>query len=1061
MPLVLGGAGLAGLASAVWLARAFPRRRVWVGAVACAALPPLVAGAVASRLVPESYLRFGHPWLTPVGLVTALFVALRLSLADMRATTRRVLLGDALTALAVLALGFAVATPEIGLPLDRMTVVVVVDRSRSIELVPSAEERVRRELSVAEGRMREGDRIGRVVFAATAASEELPRPRDTASTSQRIELGREATDVGAGIRRALAELPADSSARIVVLSDGVATRGDAMAAAAAALAAEVPIDVVTLEQRSLSDVRLVAVRTASSAAESEPVALRVVVGAPKAMAVELRVKRDGVVVRRLRAEVDAGETALRIVEPSPGPGLHRFDVEVSAEDPRLDESAEDNARSTFVRVRGPARALVLDGDPGQTAFVAGALRGAAMLVDEGSLSSFPDDVAGMAAYDLLVVGDIPASAIAPERLEALGAYVSELGGGLWLLGGDRSFGPGGYARTPIEEVSPVSFDRKQDHRRASLAEVIAIDISGSMGATVGGRTKLDLANEAAARSAALLGAGDWLGVDHVDTVSHWTVPLAPVRDAKALESTIRLAGPGGGGIFVDVALEDAYSALAKAKVNLKHVLLFADGSDAENISPAVNARVSSALSSGITTSVVALGQGPDVPACEELSRRGKGRFYIVEDASRLPAVFTQETILASRSAIFEEPFRVVASSPHAVLRGVDVGQAPSLDGYVVTIPKPRADVVLSGPEGDPVLALWQAGLGHAGAFTSDLKARWGHAWTSWPGAAQLTAQVARQLARREDDQRVRLEADIASGELELRATVVDDDGRLASFRRLVAQVRGPQGFHRSLPLEAAGAGSYRARLPVDSPGAYVATLEDEVSGATVATAGAALGLGDELRPTGSDAAFLARLAEITGGKRRDTLAGIFDERGKRRFAYEDVSSRLLVLAAFAWLLAVAARRLAWLHEPRFQRSVGAAGSRVADGRPSSELRASNDAAPAALAIARDRRERRSERHSPPVVTPPDVRQESDLTDISRDGPLSARTPAGGSRGASSAVSSPGAPTTPSRQVREVPSPSASERPPGAPQVLADVPRAEPGRPLTAAEILLARRKNRR
>ena len=59
---------------------------------------------------------------------------------------------------------------------------------------------------------------------------------------------------------------------------------------------------------------------------------------------------------------------------------------------------------------------------------------------------------------------------------------------LILMGGDRSMGPGGYARTTIEEISPVAFDLKQDKRRASLAEVIAIDFSGSMGATVGGQT---------------------------------------------------------------------------------------------------------------------------------------------------------------------------------------------------------------------------------------------------------------------------------------------------------------------------------------------------------------------------------------------------------------------------------------------------------------------------------------------------------------------------------------------------------------------------------------------
>src|SRR5262249_38259955 len=160
---------------------------------------------------------------------------------------------------------------------------------------------------------------------------------------------------------------------------------------------------------------------------------------------------------------------------------------------------------------------------------------------------------------------------------ALASYVRDLGGGLILMGGDRGMGPGGYSRTPVEEVSPVSFDLKQERRRASLAEVIGIDISGSMAATAGKHTKLELANEAAARSASLLGPGDMLGVAHVDTKVQWSVPLGPVNDKAAIDKAIRAVGPGGGGIIVDITLDAGYAELDKVKVNLKHMLLFADG----------------------------------------------------------------------------------------------------------------------------------------------------------------------------------------------------------------------------------------------------------------------------------------------------------------------------------------------------------------------------------------------------------------------------------------------------------------------------------------------------
>ena len=69
------------------------------------------------------------------------------------------------------------------------------------------------------------------------------------------------------------------------------------------------------------------------------------------------------------------------------------------------------------------------------------------------------------------------------------------------------------------------------------------------------------------------------------------------------------------------------------------------------------------------------------------------------------------------------------------------------------------------------------------AFTSEYKDRCGGLWTSWDGAARLFGQLAKDVARREDDARVRREADAAGGELHVRATVVDSLSR--SFRTIV------------------------------------------------------------------------------------------------------------------------------------------------------------------------------------------------------------------------------------------------------------------------------------
>jgi uncharacterized membrane protein len=1018
-------------------------RPVLAVATAVALLPPLMASFVWWGPVEIPYVRLERPWLAlPVSIVLLAGIA-RLERLSPRQSRLRRALSEVISALALIGLAFAATGIELGRPLDRLSVLVAIDRSRSIDLVANAESRISAELRVAELGMRDDDRIGTLAFGTSAAVEDPLRPRSRLAAPQRAEVGRDGTDLGAAVRHGLGELPSDTAGRIVLLSDGVSTRGDPVGAALAAVAAGVPIDVVPLDQSKVPDVRIASVRMPARANRDEPVELRVVTSSSAPARVELRVLRDGEPIKKGTVDIAAGEDVLYLREVAPESGFHRYDVEVSALDPALDRAHEDNSGSAFLRVRGQATALVLEKDPALAAPLVRALENAAFRVEVKGPMGIPADVPGFIAYDLVTLADIPASELAPTQLAALASYVRDLGGGLLLFGGDRGLGPGGYGKTPVEEVSPVSFDVKQERRRATLAEIIAVDYSGSMSMRVGKQTKLDLANEAAVRSSELLGTGDRLGVMHVDTAVRWTVPLGPVTDRAAIAQSIRAVGVGGGGIYIDLTLSTAYETLRKERVQLKHLLLFSDGDDAEERATAFRL-VQNAKTQGITTSVVALGQGSDVADLEQMSRLGGGRFYLIEDATRLPAVFAQETVLASRSAINEVTFRPAVATPGATLRGIDFTKAPALTGYVVTLPKGRAQVHLTGPEGDPILASWSVGIGRAATFTSDFKDRWGLGWTSWEGATRLFGQVARDVARRPDDPRVRLEADTEGGVFRLRANVVDDRGRRETFRRLRATVAGPDGYSRTVVLEAVGSGAYAASIPLERPGAYVATVLDEGGSEPLGVAGAALSAGEELRPTGTDRALLRRMAEVSGGTVRDTLAGVFHDRPARRFAYSSISATLAMLSAFLLLFAVSARRLAL---PEALATLPAkAAARRRRRREARERRPAASADEAARPAASEAS----------AVAPPNVTTETPATSSSLEALRQAKQKSRG--GATPPPLRPLPPAMPPPARAATASPSFTPPPPGGP-TSSRSPSTAP-RPRSAAEILLERRRGR-
>jgi uncharacterized membrane protein len=876
-----------------------------VAAVACATYAVLLQ----RNVVPEWLVRFGRPEWTLAGvLASAGFVTLSWNGGAPRTSPRRRALFETAVALSLLGACWIAAEPRLGARVDRMAILVAVDRSRSTDLSPGASGRVEHELERAAATMRPEDRLGVVAFATSAALEEPLRARGEPRSAQTAPLGRNGTNLAAGLQRALVEAPGDAATRIVLVSDGVATEGDTLAAALTATLAGVPVDVLPLEQATLPNVRVEALHAPPRAAAGETVELRVTTRATSDADVDVRVVTDGVAKGAGQRRVHAGEDVFWIREVVTEPGMHRFDVHLSPVDPRTDSIAEDNDASAFVRVEGPSRALVIESDEARATPIRTALASAAFDVDVVGATRTPTSLDALSQHDLVVLGNVPAEDLTPDQIDQLATYVRDLGGGMLLFGGDRAMGPGGYARTPLEEVSPVAFEVPNERRRARLAEVIAIDTSGSMSAPAGSTTKLALANEAAARSAELLGPGDRLGVAHVDTAVTWTVPVAPLHDAVEVGRQIRSAGPGGGGIFVDVALDAAYAALDKEAVDQKHVLVFADGDDAENRERSPD-MARAALRRGITTSIVALGRGQDVQGLERISREGKGRFYLVEDAGRLPAVFARETTIAAGNAIRDVPFRAEPGAADSTTSGIDLRTAPELTGYVVTTPKPRATIALYATDRDPLLSTWSVGTGRAGAFTSEYGGKWGAAWAAWPDAARLFVQVGRDLARRAGDSSVTLDADASSGSLVVRASALSPDGSGDSFRRFAATVAGPDGFEKTVPLELTGPGTYAASLGLGHPGGYVADVRDLASQTSVGTTGAVLSAAVELEPTGTDHALLARIARTTGGKVLGNLNGLFADRPADRRAFRTLLPWLAMSSATMLLLAVAARRL--------------------------------------------------------------------------------------------------------------------------------------------------------
>ena len=148
-----------------------------------ALLPALVYG-LEWLSIPVPYVRLTRPLLAIPAALLLLWLTTRLARFEQRRTLARALGMTLFTGAAATACAFAAVGVELGRKLDRLTVIVAIDRSRSIDLVPGAESRVQQELQLAEQGMRDGDRIASLVFAAEA---QLEREHGRVAIEVRVE----------------------------------------------------------------------------------------------------------------------------------------------------------------------------------------------------------------------------------------------------------------------------------------------------------------------------------------------------------------------------------------------------------------------------------------------------------------------------------------------------------------------------------------------------------------------------------------------------------------------------------------------------------------------------------------------------------------------------------------------------------------------------------------------------------------------------------------------------------------------------------------------------------
>lgn len=797
-------------------------------------------------------------------------------------------------------------------PVKALTTVFLLDSSDSI----SPAQRSVNEQFIADAlqTMQSGDKAAVISFGENALVERVPSEIKRLGAIQSVPIAVR-TDISEALQLGLALFPADTQKRLVLLSDGGENTGRALDMLPIAQRREVPIDVVISGSTTNNpEVAITDFRAPTDARTGQEIQLVATLESSIAQAARLRWKADEQVLREEQIALPSGTSTYTTTVIVGEQGFHRYGAQVVPTD---DTRPQNNLAAALVDVGGPPRVLVVEGTAGDAINIKAALQAAQLSPVVVGATGLPTDLATLGEYEAIILANIPARDIPAETQQLLRAYVGDLGRGLVMIGGNQSFGVGGYTGTPIEEALPVNMDVRNREQRPDIALVFIIDKSGSMEACHcnggdmstrqgGGTRKIDIAKEAVAQAAAVLGKDDKFGVVTFDDRANWTIALDKVPSQDDITAALAPVPPSGGTNIVS-GMQAALDQLKTSDAKIKHAILLTDGWGRETDISGIAQQMSE---SGITLSVVAAGNGSDNQLAT-FAEIGGGRYYPARTMEEVPQIFLQETIQAVGTYIVEEPFTPAYAGDSPILAELRAG-LPQLLGYNGTVEKDTAQVILVANDGSPVLAQWQYGLGRAVVWTSDLKSKWADNWVNWEQFPRFVAQLVGWTLPRISGDTVSGEASLIGTDMQIDLAANDPNNNPQTGLAVEARLVGPTGTSTPALLNEVAPGRYQVRVPSPIPGTYLVQLTGtDGNGKAVfaRTLGLIVPYSPEYRQGQSNLQLLYMLAQATQGRTLNQPAQAFDHTLATVRRAIPIELLLLLLAILLLPLDVALRRL--------------------------------------------------------------------------------------------------------------------------------------------------------
>lgn len=623
-----------------------------------------------------------------------------------------------------------------------------------------------------------------------------------------------ATNIADALLYAKSALSNPANGRIILLSDGIQTDGNALAVVKNIADGGTRVDTVffTFEGRS-SEVLISNVNLPQTASVGDMLQITVTTRSGSATAATLQLYDNGELFDTMDVDLSGGEDTFVFEYPLTTPNLHEFSVEISAQGDTL---KENNTYYSYINIQTHTNVLVVDGSGSG----AGAI--VDILDDSYDVTTIvPEDlpmtITELSGYQEVIFVNV-ANADLPRGFDnVLTEYVQVYGGGFFTIGGDRAYQQNDMQGSKYEALLPVEASTENK----TLGLLLVIDCSGSMNEKASGTNtpRIDLAKAAAIASVEALGPDDYVGIIGFNS-SATGGTMRSMAQKDTIINQIRSLTTATGTRYSS-AINSVRSVMSTFnQTDLRHIIFLADGNANDSTSEmnTVKSNLRQMANQGITISTIALGPDVSTANLQEFAQIGGGKFYNVARETELVQIMVKETTRVAGEYYTDKTFTPVVDTRTSAIAGI--GEFPTLDGYYGTKLKDGATMVLVY-DSNPIYAEWTVGNGRVGSFMSDIKGM-SSQFLADIGTRFVANVVGSLFPKVTNNAYDSVRAEFAQDNFTTRISVTTDSATAAVSAEIIA----PDGARQVVSLEKLSDRAFAGIFNTDQKGVYTVLINN-------------------------------------------------------------------------------------------------------------------------------------------------------------------------------------------------------------------------------------------